>query len=56
MDGSSHDGFEGRRGQATMLVMIDDATNWTHARFFETETTAAAMTVFGEYVGHYGLP
>ena len=36
--------------------MIDDATNWTHAKFFESETTAAAMTVLGEYVGHYGLP
>ncbi len=38
------------------MVMIDDATNWTHAKFFETETTAAAMTVFGEYVGYYGRP
>ena len=56
MDGSNHDWFEGRRGRASMMVMIDDATNWTHAKFFESETTAAAMTVFGEYVGHYGLP
>ncbi len=56
MDGSDHDWFEGRRGKASMMVMIDDATNWTHAKFFESETTAAAMTVFGEYVGHYGLP
>ncbi len=39
-----------------MMVLIDDATNWTHAKFFESETTAAARTVFGEYVGHYGLP
>jgi len=39
-----------------VMVMIGDATNWTHAKFFESETTAAAMTVFGEYVGHYGLP
>jgi len=56
MDGSDHDWFEGRRGRASMMVMIDDATNWTHAKFFESETTAAAMTVFGEYVGYYGLP
>ena len=56
MDGSDHDWFEGRRDRATMMVMVDDATNWTHAKFFESETTAAAMTVFGEYVGHYGLP
>jgi len=56
MDGSDHDWFEGRRGRASMMVMIDDATNWTHAKFFESETTAGAMTVFSEYVGHYGLP
>ena len=55
-DGSNHDWFEGRRGRASMMVLIDDATNWTHAKFFESETTAAAMTVFGEYVGHDGLP
>ena len=55
-DGSDHDWFEGRREKASMMVMIDDATNWTHAKFFESETTAAAMTVFGEYVGHYGRP
>jgi len=56
MDGSEHDWFEGRRAKASMMVMIDDATNWTHAKFFESETTVAAMTVFGEYVGYYGLP
>lgn len=56
MDGSEHDWFEGRRGKASLMVMIDDATNWTHAKFFESETTAAAMAVFQEYVGYYGLP
>ena len=56
MDGSNHDWFEGRRGKASMMVMVDDATNWTHAKLFESETTAAAMTVFGEYVGYYGRP
>jgi hypothetical protein len=50
MDGSDHDWFEGRRARASLMVMIDDATNWTHAKFFESETTVAAMTVFGEYV------
>src|SRR5436190_24379365 len=43
MDGSEHDWFEGRRGKASMMVMIDDTTNWTHAKFFESETTAAMM-------------
>lgn len=56
MDGSLHDWFEGRRGKASMMVMIDDATNRTYAQFFEEETTAAAMTVFQAYVGRYGLP
>jgi transposase len=56
MDGSEHDWFEGRRAKASLMVMIDDATNWTHAKFFEGETTAAAMTIFQEYVGYYGLP
>lgn len=56
MDGSEHDWFEGRRTKASLMVMIDDATNWTHAKFFESETTAAAMTIFAEYVGYYGLP
>lgn len=56
MDGSEHDWFEGRRAKASLMVMIDDATNWTHARFFESETTVAAMRVFEEYVGYYGLP
>lgn len=56
MDGSDHDWFEGRRNRASLMVMIDDATNWTHAKFFESETTVAAMTVFQEYVEYYGLP
>ena len=46
MDGSHHDWFEGRRDKASLMVMIDDATNWTHAKFFERESTAAAMSVF----------
>jgi hypothetical protein len=56
MDGSEHAWFEGRRDRASLMVMIDDATNWTHAKFFESETTAAAMLVFWEYTSYYGLP
>lgn len=56
MDGSWHDWFEGRRGWAVLMVMIDDATNRTYARFFEAETTCAAMTTFRRYVEQYGLP
>jgi hypothetical protein len=56
MDGSHHDWFEGRRGPAVLMVMIDDATNRTYARFFEAETTEAAMETFQRYARRYGLP
>lgn len=56
MDGSHHDWFEGRRGKASLMVMIDDATNRTYARFFEEETTAAAMTTFRRYAEENGFP
>ena len=56
MDGSDHDWFESRRGKATLMVMIDDATSKVSARFFEEETTAAAFEMFREHVGRHGLP
>lgn len=56
MDGSHHDWFEGRREWGVLMVMIDDATNRTYARFFEEETTVAAMTTFRRYVEGHGLP
>lgn len=42
LDGSHHDWMEGRREWCVLVVMVDDATNWTEARFFEEETTAAS--------------
>jgi transposase len=56
MDGSHHDWFEGRRPWAVLMVMIDDATNRSYVRFFEEETTVAAMTTFQRYVSRHGLP
>jgi transposase len=56
MDGSHHDWFEGRRAWAVLMVMIDDSSNRTYARFFEGETTFAAMEIFERYVSQYGLP
>jgi transposase len=56
MDGSHHDWFEGRGPWCVLMVMIDDATGRTFGWFFEGETTAAAMEVFGAYVRKYGLP
>jgi len=56
MDGSHHDWFEGRRGWAVLMVMIDDATNRTYARFYEAEDTRAALDILGRYARRYGLP
>ncbi|HEY0723830.1 MAG TPA: ISNCY family transposase, partial [Pyrinomonadaceae bacterium] len=56
MDGSHHDWFEGRAQPAVLMVMIDDATNRTYARFSEQETTRAAYDVFEGYGRRYGLP
>ncbi|NQT03505.1 MAG: ISNCY family transposase [Planctomycetes bacterium] len=56
MDGSDHDWFEGRSGKAVLMVMVEDATSRTFARFFEGETTRASMETFQTYVECYGLP
>lgn len=56
MDGSYHDWFGGRRPWAVLMVMIDDATNRTYARFYEAEDTRAALDLFGRYARRYGLP
>jgi hypothetical protein len=56
MDGSHHDWFEDRGERCVLMVMIDDATSHTYARFFEGETTAAAMEIFGGYIRRHGLP
>jgi hypothetical protein len=55
MDGSHHDWFEGRGDWCVLMVMIDDATSRTYARFFPGETTTAVMHIFGGYVRKYGL-
>lgn len=56
IDGSEHDWFEGRGPRAVLMVMIDDATNTTLARFYPAEDTAAAYDIFDRYVCLYGLP
>jgi transposase len=56
MDGSHHDWFEGRRAAAVLMVMIDDATGRTYARFFEEETQAAAFEMLQRYAAKPGLP
>jgi len=56
VDGSEHDWFEGRGPRAVLMVMIDDASNTTLARFYPAEDTAAAYDIFERYVRLYGLP
>lgn len=56
MDGSFHDWFEGRRGWAVLMVMIDDATGRVTAQFYENESWASASDVFQHYVQRHGLP
>jgi len=56
MDGSHHDWFEGRRDKAVLMVMVDDATNWTVARFSEEETTRASYDVLEQWVKEHGMP
>ena len=56
MDGSLHDWFEGRSGWCVLMVMIDDASNVTFARFYRAETTEAAFDVFGRWLKKYGIP
>lgn len=56
MDGSLHPWFEDRAGKCELMVIIDDATNRTYARFYPAETTDAAFDVFGRWVKRHGIP
>lgn len=67
LDGSHHDWFESRPCAAAdgsmkpasvcvLMVMIDDATGWVHAQFFDGETTRAAMTMVRQWSLEHGLP
>ena len=56
IDGSEHDWFEERGPRAVLMVMIDDATNTTLARFYSAEDFLSACDIFARYVGLYGLP
>jgi len=56
LDGSHHDWFEGRGEQCCLMVMVDDATNRTLARFSAKETTRACYDIFEQWAGQSGLP
>lgn len=53
-DGSEHDWLEGRGPRMVLLVMIDDATSKTVARFYPAETTEGYMDLLGRYLRKHG--
>jgi len=60
LDGSDHAWFgedaSGDRPRCVLMVMIDDATGRTEARFFAAETTEASMTMLRQWACRFGLP
>lgn len=56
MDGSFHLWLPGSERQICLMVMVDDATGRVWARFFEEETTLAAMELLGRWAELYGIP
>lgn len=58
-DGSPHDWFETGgpvTSWPTLMVIVDDATGITYARFYKAETTEAAMDVLGRWMALHGVP
>jgi hypothetical protein len=53
-DGSHHDWLEGRGPWMVLVVMIDDATSKTMARFYPAETTEAYMDLLRRYLRKRG--
>ena len=53
-DGSEHDWLEGRGPRMVLLVMIDDATSKTVARFYPAETTEGYMDLLRRYLRKHG--
>jgi len=56
LDGSDHAWFGEAYPRCVLMVMIDDASSWADARFFEAETTAASMMIFRRWALAQGLP
>jgi hypothetical protein len=57
IDGSPHDGFEGRGPRCTLIVFIDDATGrLTRLQFAPAETTKAYLQALEAHVLAHGVP
>ena len=55
LDGSFHDWLSTGE-QYCMMVLIDDATNFTYARLYDEETTKAAMELLKDWIQTHGIP
>jgi hypothetical protein len=56
MDTSIHEWTEGRGEPMVLTVMIDDASNWLMARFYEGETVEAHFDLLGRWLRAHGRP
>ncbi len=56
MDGSHHAWFGPGAGRCCLMVMVDDATGRMQGRFYDGESLAAAMDVFGRWCRRSGVP
>jgi Winged helix-turn helix len=56
MDASTHDWLEGRGESMVLITMIDDATNYTMARFYPAGTTEAHMDLLERWLRRHGRP
>lgn len=55
-DGSPHAWFEERGPECCLFVCVDDATNYTYAKFARSENSADAMRTMWEYIELNGIP
>ena len=56
LDGSHHDGFEGRGPRCVLMADIDDASSRVYARFYAYDGTIPAMDSFMRYGQRDGIP
>lgn len=56
LDGSFHEGLEGRGPRGCLLNLVDDATGTTLCRMGEQETIGAAVGVWTAWIVPYGVP
>ena len=56
LDGSDHHWFEERGDSCTLMNMIDDATNQSHAMLCGEESTENAMKILWQWIDRYGIP